>query len=256
MPCCFEYVAPGFWALIKGYRVFQAEAEVLRWAQTACDVVRTIDTSERRHGRTWFVGVDALPNLPDGSIDGVPLKGTWLKALADVPAFDEWHRAQVSIVFPGYPKQDPDESDAAHQFRINRDAAHMDGLLPEGPQKRRHLREPHAFVVGIALNDVAASPLVVWEDSHKIMQAAFTEILNGEQAEAWGDLDVTDAYQAARREVFASCKRVEVVMRPGEVVLLDRHLIHGVAPWSGPDVPEGRQIAYFRPEVSRLQDWL
>ena len=132
----------------------------------------------------------------------------------------------------------------------------MDGLLPEGPQKRRHLREPHAFVVGIPLNDVASSPLVVWENSHRIMSAAFAQALNGHVPDTWGDLDVTEVYQAARKEVFESCERVEVVMRPGEVVLLHRHLIHGVAPWQGPEVPEGRQVAYFRPHVVQWRDWL
>lgn len=240
----------------SGYQVFGFDPAVKAWSEAAYRVVKTIDMDERRHGRTWFVGVDALPNAADGSIAGVGLAGRWLNALNDHPGFDGWHAAQVSIVYEGYPKQDADESDAAHRFRRNRDAAHMDGLLPEGPEKRRHLREPHAFVVGLPLNDVKASPLVVWEGSHLIMQRAFREAFSGVEPDAWGDLDVTEIYAAARREVFETCARVEVANAPGEAVLLHRHLIHGVAPWQGPAVEEGRQVAYFRPMVRRVADWL
>lgn len=209
-----------------------------------------MDTRPRRHGGTWFVGVDALPNGPDGAIDGVPLRGAW-----DLPPL-LMHRAQVSIVYEGYPGRDPDESAAAHRFRRDRDAAHMDGLLPEGPDRRRHLREAHAYILGIPLNDVPASPLVVWPGSHRIMGRAFVAAFDGVPPDRWGDMDVTDTYQAARAEVLATCTRTPVPLRPGGSVLLHRHLIHGVAPWEGPATPEGRAVAYFRPEVAALADWL
>ena len=240
----------------NGFEVFDVEPGVLRWANAAANTVQKMDTSERRHGRTWFVGVDALPNAADGSVEGVPLAGTWMEQLADHPRFDGWHAAQVSIVYDGYPKRDAEESEAAHRFRVNRDAAHMDGLLPEGPERRRHLREAHAFIVGMPLNAVAASPLVVWPGSHMIMQDAFRNLLEGHAPASWGDLDVTETYQAARRQVFETCDRVEVPLVPGQAVLLHRHLVHGVAPWAGPAVEEGRQVAYFRPLVSELSDWL
>lgn len=231
-----------------GYTVFDPDPRVTHWADAALAVARGLDVSERRHGGTWFVGVDALPNQPDGSINGVKLVGPW-----DVAG--PWHRAQLSIVFPGYPRQDPDESDAAHRYRIKRDAAHMDGLLPEGPKRQRHLREPHRFILGIPLNDVSASPLVVWPGSHLVMGAAFQKRFEGIAPDDWGDIDVTDTYQAARRKVFDLCPRIEVVMRPGQSVLLHRHLIHGVAPWQGSDVREGRMVAYFRPQ-GPYADWL
>lgn len=232
-----------------GYTVYDADPRVLAWAQAAHRMASKLDTSERRHGDTWFVGVDALDNAPDGSVDGVPLAGPW-----DV-ATDDLHRAQVSIVYPGYPRQDADESDVAHRFRVKRDAAHMDGLLPEGAAKRRHLREPHAYILGVTLNDVAASPLVVWPDSHKIMRAAFVERFAGIAPDLWAEEDVTDAYQTARRRVFETCTRVPVPLRLGQAVLLDRHLIHGVAPWDGGgDVP--RIVAYFRPQCADVADWL
>ncbi len=237
-----------------GYIVFPVEDPVLRWAQAAhevaCSVLNRRD--ERRHGGTWFVGVDALPNALDGSISGIPLAGSWLDHI-DRPA--EWHRAQLSVVFPGYPQRDADESEAAHRYRRNRDAAHVDGLLPEGPDRRRHLREPHGFVAGLPLNTVTASPLVVWRGSHAIMQSAFRAKFAGVEPKYWGDMDVTDVYQQARRTVFAACHRQPLAVAPGQVVLLHRHLLHGVAPWGDTRTIIPRMIAYFRPVISPA-DWL
>ena len=232
-----------------GYRLHEADPRVARWAAAALEAVRGLDLSERRHGGTWFVGVDALPNGADGSIGGVPLAGPW------TPWDGAWHRAQVSIVYPGYPGRDADESDAAHRFRRDRSAAHMDGLLPEGPARRRHLREPHGFILGLPLNAVDSAPLVVWPGSHEIMGAAFRARFHRIAPEDWGDEDVTEAYQAARRAVFETCAPVVVRMRPGQAVEMHRHLIHGVAPWEGPAQDDGRIVAYFRPLVP-AGDWL
>jgi len=230
-----------------GFAVWDYDPAVAAWAQAAHQAALAVDTSERRHGETWFVGVDALPNAADGSIGGV----AWPHSAMS----DRWHRAQLSIVYPGYPKQDAGESDAAHRFRARRDAAHVDGLLPEGPDKRRHLHEPHAFILGVPLSDATASPLVVWPGSHLIMSSAFRVAFAGVAPKDWGDLDVTDIYQAARARVFDQCDRVEVPVRVGQVSFVHRHLIHGVAPWEG-DVDQERMIAYFRPQLRQVQDWL
>jgi hypothetical protein len=237
-----------------GYAVFPYDQRVADWAAAAHDLGLAVlaGDGERRHGGTWFVGVDALPNATDGSVGGVPLEGVWLDQVTP-PA--QWHAAQLSVVFPGYPRQDPDESDAAHRFRRKRDAAHVDGLLPEGPNKRRHLREPHGFIVGFPLNKVEASPLVVWQASHAIMGSAFTEVFAGLRPSDWPEVDVTEAYQIARRAVFNTCTRVEVRCGPGQAVLLHRHLLHGVAPWSGRDDATKRMMAYFRP-IAPLNAWL
>jgi hypothetical protein len=233
-----------------GFTVFDHDPRVARWAAAAYQAALGLDLKERRHGGTWFVGVDALPNDASGRIGHTPLDGPWQLTPSS------WHQAQLSVIYPGYPGRDPGESLAAHRFRLDRDAAHMDGLLPDGPLKRRHLREPHAFILGIPLNAVAASPLVVWPGSHKIMRAAFQDRLAGIVPDNWADEDVTDIYQAARRDVFRACPRVPLPLRPGQAVLLDRHLIHGVAPWAGDPLPEGRMVAYFRPQVTDLRDWL
>lgn len=230
-----------------GYQRLGFDPAVARWAQAAHRAVQGIDHSARRHGGTWFVGVDVLPNDADGAVTGVPMP---FAAMAPT-----WHAAQVSIIYPGYPGQDAGDTDAAHRFRLTRDAAHMDGLLPEGPDKRRHLREPHGFILGMALNVATASPLVVWSGSHLVMQAAFEKAYAGVSPGNYGDVDVTDIYQAARREVFATCTRVEVSTAVGEAVILHRHLVHGVAPWAGDAPPEGRMIAYFRPQIDPV-DWI
>ncbi len=235
-------VAPGF-------TVFDYDPRIARWADAAWEVAQTIDILPDRCGGTWHVGVDALPNEPDGSILGVPLDGPW-----DVTSTN-WHRAQLSVIYPGYPRRGQEETEAAHQFRIKRCGGHMDGLLPEGPERRRHLREPHAFILGLPLNPVVESPLVVWPGSHTIMGLAFEKLYSGLSPDQWGDVDVTKGYQAARREVFDRCAPEPIVIGPGQAVLLHRHLIHGVAPWDGAE-GELRCVDYFRPEVKSVKDWL
>jgi hypothetical protein len=205
--------------------------------------------------------VDALPNGPDGAVaGGPPLGGAALGEAARVAGPLPLHRGQVSVTYPGYPAPDPEESDAAHRFRRDRDAAHLDGLLPVGPEKRRHLRELHAFILGITVTeaDPDAAPLVVWEGSHHRIRAAFARAFDGVPAEEWGEIDMTGAYAEVRRAVFASCPRREVPLRPGQCVLVHRHAIHGVAPWreGARAAEDGRAIVYFRPEVARPKDWL
>lgn len=120
------------------------------------------------------------------------------------------------------------------------------------------VKEPHAWILGLPLTGSDASPLVVWEGSHLVMQAALARAFAGHAPETWGDVDITEAYQAARAEVFRTCKRLELPGMPGEAVVLHRHLIHGVAPWaegaSAP--PEGRIVAYFRPLMPSVAEWV
>jgi hypothetical protein len=58
--------------------------------------------------------------------------------------------------------------------------------------------------------------------------------------------------------VFRRCRRVDLPARPGEATLLHRLTIHGVAPWAeGAEAPpEGRIVAYFRPLMARVSDWI
>lgn len=248
----------------QGFCLFAPKQQSRAWAQAAfsraADILAGAPNAAFRHGGTWFVGVDALPNAPDGSLDGVALGGPWQDHIT-APA--QWHRAQLSVVFPGYPKQDASESSAAHRFRVARFGAHIDGLLPEGPQKRRFLREPHAFVLGIALDHSPHAPLMVWPGSHHVMGQAFRDAMAGQ---APGDVDITQAYQAARAHVFATITPQPVALDAGGAVLLHRHMLHGIAPWDAglqgandaaiPGLGPCRAMAYFRPQFAQPQAWL
>ncbi|MFK7835277.1 MAG: hypothetical protein AB8B60_03560 [Sulfitobacter sp.] len=240
-----------------GYAVFDVDPKVTDWAAAALAVAKGIAAdphvraANMRHKETWFVGVDALPNAPDGSIERVPLRGPWQAHISAPPA---WHAAQLSIVYPGYPGQDTQESDANHRYRIKRHAAHVDGLLPIGPDRRRYLREPHAFILGLPLNHADAAPLMVWPGSQVIMGEAFRALIADHDPT---QVDLTSGYQAARAEVFERITPQPVHMQPGQSVLLHRHMLHGVAPWAKGDTapPEGRMVAYFRPQFG-AQEWL
>ncbi|NRB01510.1 MAG: hypothetical protein HRU32_17160, partial [Rhodobacteraceae bacterium] len=171
--------------LERGWAVLPASPATHAWAEVARGIAeeRLEDPAHDtwyRHDRTWFAGVDVLPNDPDGALGPVALAGPALTVLGALgyPVTD-WHAGQMSAVFPGYPGRDAEETDASAGFRRNRDAAHVDGLLPIGPNRRRMLREPHAFVLGIPLSpaDKGASPLAVWDGSHRSIGAALCSAL-------------------------------------------------------------------------------
>ncbi|GGX48538.1 hypothetical protein GCM10007385_15640 [Tateyamaria omphalii] len=237
-----------------GFVVFDHDDRTARWASAAeavaTGLVNDPETRLRnlRHGDTWFVGVDVLPNDADGGVSSVPLAGPWQNQVPELPL----HFGQVSIVYPGYPKRDADQSEANHLFRIKRMAGHVDGLLPEGARRRRYAREVHAYILGLPLNDVPAAPTVVWKGSHKIMQNAFQNAIADQDPR---EVDITDAYQAARRSVFDSCEMVPIRAKPGQSFLIHRFAVHGTAPWEGAD-DAGRMIAFFRPEFPNPADWL
>lgn len=230
---------------------------IAAWVAAAAPVARAaVEGSEVpwRCGGTWFVGLDALPNGPDGAVNGVEFPWADL-GLSEVPL----HPAQLSVTREGYPRQGEEESETVFRFRQLRDAAHLDGLLPIGPEKRRMVREPHGWILGLPLNEASAgaAPLVVWEGSHRVMgdalRAAFSDCRSLPE-----DHDITEAYQAARKRVFETCARIELPGTVGEAVILHRHLIHGVAPWAkgATAAPPGRMVAYFRPVLADVGTWL
>lgn len=236
----------------EGFVQFGSEPSVVRWAQAARGAVLArlkdpqFHAAQLRHQDTWFVGVDALPNDASGAVSGVPLAASWRGSVPDLPL----HAGQVSIIYGGYPRQDPNESDANHRFRQYRCAAHVDGLLPVGPDKRRFAMEHHAYILSLPLNTVTQAPTVVWRGSHLIMQAALQEAIgDGDPTQ----VDVTDAYKAARARVFDTCERVALTPKVGEAALLHRFALHGTEPWGdtpGSMAPNGRMIAFFRPVTS------
>lgn len=210
---------------------------------------------------TWFVGVNALANDAGGAIArSGPLPGPAIGFARETLGFaGDLDRAQVSIAYPGYPRPRSSESEAAFRFRRDRDAAHVDGLHPVGADRRRRLEEFAGFLMGLPVSeaDASSAPIAVWEGSHRIMRAMFRRMLAPHPPEDWPQIDLTEAYHAARREAFATCRRVLVHARPGEAYLLHRMALHGMSPWQDGAFapPEGRVILYFRPEIART-DWL
>lgn len=252
-----------------GWVRFGQDAVVGDWVQHALPAARAaLGDPDLAHWyrceNTWFVGVDALPNDAQGRIAGSgPLTGAgWARfAAKHIGPLPGLHRAQLSVVFAGYPRPGAGETPAAFGYRKNRCGAHVDGLLAVGPDRRRMLREPHGFIVGMPLGHAHpdAAPLVIWEGSHQIVRDALAEVLEDHDPADWGDVDVTEAYHAARREAFECCPLRRLAAAPGEAILLHRHMLHGIAPW-GADVPREhgpRMIAYFRPEITgHMAGWL
>ncbi|MEM7295927.1 MAG: hypothetical protein AAF330_04760 [Pseudomonadota bacterium] len=243
-----------------GWQRFPSDPELAAWVTAARPIALALaaDPACRgkwlRHAQTWFAGVNLLPNASDGSIGGVPLAGAAVRAATARAPRISWDQAQVSVCYPGYPGKDPGESDASHRFRRERDAAHVDGLLPIGPARQRRWIEHHAFVLGIPISatSAGAAPMVVWEGSHHIMRAAFGQRLDGLAPERWPEIDLTETYHAARRRCLKDCPRRIVHAQPGEAYLVHRLALHGIAPWArdAPAPEEGRAILYFRPEVT------
>lgn len=244
----------------KGWVKFPSDPKLLPWVEAAREaaIERVDDPEERRvwlqcEG-TWFVGVDTLPSDPTGAVGQAgALTGAAYDAAFEIYGTLPLHPGQVSVMYPGYPRPREGETEAAFRYRHKRDAAHVDGLLGVGNPKKRMLKEQHAYILGLPLTSCneMASPLVVWEGSHKKMRAAFEKALGNRDAGDWENVDLTAIYQATRQEVFETCKRVKVTAEPGEAYLVHRLALHGVAPWEdGAEAPEeGRMIAYFRPEL-------
>ena len=249
----------------RGWTRFGTDPLVLEWLDAAEPAARRSVTDPayrqwHRCGGTWFAGVNALPNDEAGAVAGGPPLGgeavRFAERLAGGPF--AWDRAQVSVCRPGYPKPGDGESDASFAYRRDRDAAHVDGLLPVGPARRRFLREHHRFILGLPAGpaDEAASPFVLWEGSHRIVRAVFAEAFAGRAPDTWRDLDVTDAYRALRRRIFSECRRVVVAAGRGEAFLVHRLALHGIAPWRADAAVGERTIVYFRPESGDPAAWL
>ncbi len=245
----------------RGWAHAPYDRELHSWAEAAYPVAtKAVEDPANAHWHqcegTWFVGVDALPNDTKGRVpDGPPLQGHIIDDLTrQYGTLPPLHAAQVSVIYPGYPRPRAGETGAAARYRRNRYAAHVDGLLPTGPDRQRMLKEPHMFILGLPLHQTgpSAAPLVVWDGSHHIIRAAFQKAFEGHPPATWPQIDVTTLYQEARRKIFDTCRRIELPAQPGEATLIHRHTLHGVAPWTEqePATTEHRMIAYFRPQYA------
>ena len=252
----------------RGWCRFACDPILLSWVHASLASARaTLQDPQQakwlRYQKTWFAGVNALPNNAQGGIaDSGPLQGEAIDFIIAELKLENfaWDRAQVSVCYPGYPQPMAGETVGKARYRRQRDAAHVDGLLPEGPERRRHLREHHGFILGIPMVefDAGASPFVVWEGAHEIMRDAFALRFADLPVEQWGEQDITEVYHAAREQVFAACKRVEIHARPGEAFLAHRLVLHGMAPWRDNAVAgaDGRMICYLRPHTFGPYEWL
>lgn len=253
----------------QGWLKFPFDPAIAAWAEAALPLALNsardpeLQSLWLRCGGTWFVGVNALQNEPNGSVNGVALQGAAIdflgREITQAPITVD--QAQVSICWRGYPQPMDGESPAAFRFRKNRDAAHVDGVHPQGAQKRRHVSEFHAYLLGLPLAEspAKAAPFVVWEGSHEVMRRGFQSVLQNVAPQDWPKVDLTEVYQTTRKKVFETCKRVEIPAKPGEAYAIHRLALHGMAPWDSsiPGPEQGRVIAYFRPEIQGdRRDWL
>ena len=248
----------------KGWVKFKFDERVVRWANAANSKIisklknkEIFDNNLTCQG-TWFVGVDALENDTDGALGEISLSGPFESLMKRAEARG-LHAAQVSIIFEGYPKPRDQESESSFNFRLKRDAAHVDGLIADFPGGPRKLKEPHAYVLGIPLNQApkGASPVVVWEGSHHIISKAFSSLFMNRDPEEWADLDVREVYTQTRKSIFEKCKRRVLHANLGESYMIHRLCLHGISAWDFEikNFNEGRKIAYFRPELQHLTRW-
>jgi hypothetical protein len=252
----------------KGWLQFGYDTILHDWVEKALPSARVAVQSKNnakwlRCGNTWFAGVNVLPNTVSGAVgDAGALQGVAMDFIRHALGISAvvLDRGQVSVCYPQYPQPMETESAAAFRYRRDRDAAHVDGLLPEGLKRRRFLREFHGFILGIPMTRFSrdCAPFVVWEGSHELVRAAFKARFQGIAPELWGGEDITETYQSIRQKVFECCKRVEVAVSPGHAFVIHRLAVHGTAPWGKTAVADadGRMICFFRPEIYGPRAWL
>ena len=194
-----------------GWAKFSADAHLEAWAAHVAPIAAALSQNPEyradwlRHGGTWFAGVNILANDAQGRVEqGLALGGAFVDCLTALHGPMSLDRGQISVTYPGYPAFDGQESAAAHRYRVNRAAAHVDGLLAIGPERRRFVHEPHQYVLGIPLgkSNAEASPLVIWEGSHSLIRAAFKSVLDSLPVAQWGSVDLTEVYHKARKDCF------------------------------------------------------
>ncbi len=165
-----------------------------------------------RHGaalrRHLVRGCRRTPQRRDGAVPGGPpfLARPMEFIKNDLRFAPPLHRAQVSVCYPGYPRTSPDETPAAFGFRLNRDASpcrRASGGRPGSPPLPERAA---AYIWGFRSRKPVRMPRrwSLWQGSHRHMGKVFTEALANKAQAEWPGIDLTEAYQAARREVFAS----------------------------------------------------
>ena len=130
-----------------GYKEFGYNEQIAKWAECANKEGNEILADPAQLQKwlqcegTWFVGVDVLSNDSSGDFTNAKLPNVF-KSFMDKINLKPYHKAQLSVIFPGYPKPRIGDSEAAFEYRRKRDAAHVDGLLPIGEEKDDILSSP------------------------------------------------------------------------------------------------------------------
>lgn len=251
----------------NGWCKFAADEQILEWTEHAQPAVKSAikDTHNQhwfRYQNTWFVGVNALPNDSYGRVlGGPPLQGAAANFIQqklgrDISKLDQ---AQISAMYPGYPKPSETEPTASFNYRVKRDAAHVDGLLRESNGTARYAQEFHEYILAISMthNDSGSSPFVVWQGSHNLFNAEFSRFFDGYSTDQIAKMDLSECYKSIRKTVFNTCKRVELPLKYGECVVAHRMLLHGTAPWQE-DINDNqpRILCFFRPITLTAKQWL
>ena len=253
---------------LNGWLKFEFDDSLKSWVnaslQSARDAVHRPDNQHWwRYQGTWFVGVNSLDNDRFGKVQGgIHLQGKAAEFLSNNLGVDlsRLDQAQVSVCLPGYPKSSNTESRAANSYRLNKDAAHLDGVLKQAATAERYVQEPHDYILAIPMSDFSSdtAPFVVWEGSHNIVRSTFKQFFENSASENWSQVAITSCYQQVRRQIFSECERKQLIMKPGEAFLVHRLMLHGTGPWKtnarcGPD---GRMICFFRPSSLSIEEWL
>jgi len=214
--------------LDNGYCVFERDVALIDWINASLPAARRVVNDPKnahwlRCGGTWFVGVNVLGNDALGRVEnGLPLQGLAVEFIQSCITQTELDldSGQLSVCYPGYPQPSEQEAESAYAYRLYRDAAHIDGIIKGG--EHRYLTELHRYILAIPMVEFSndASPFVVWEGSHKIIQQRLSSYLSDYPPDQWGNIPISDVYNAARKEVFEKCQRLELALTPGQAIVV------------------------------------
>ena len=219
--CGVEHAAQGVRMvdalLQRGWCRFAEDAAVRAWAEAALPAARVAmhDPAQAHWWQcedTWFVGVDALDNDARGAVAGGPsLCGAPVSVISEMfgVACPRCTRHRFRWCGKGIPSR--------ARARVRRRSAiacagtrrMWMAFAPKGAARRRRIAEPHMFILGLPLTGCRAGGLPRWCFGKAVTRSCapvFATALADHKAEDWGQVDITEAYVAARREVFETSR--------------------------------------------------
>ena len=229
----------------RGWVRFPFDPEIATWVGAArAPAVQTLDDPELRRlwlrcGGTWFAGVNALPNTADGALPEhavPPLGGRAIEFIAR-------HLGLVRIRMGQGAGLDLFSRLSATLRRGKR------GRIWFSIAPRRCACRRVAPVRSGPPKNTQRNPWVhPWPSADRCtrqrcadggLRRLATKSCAGRFQNAWrvsrrgtGRRKMwTEAYVSARRQCFERCPRVTIPARLGEVYLVHRLCLHGVAPW-------------------------